>query len=1287
MARILIIDDHPADRDLLVTFLGYYAHTVFGASSGLEGLTLALIEQPDLIITDIQMPAMDGYEFARRIRADSELSHTRIMFYSAAIPSADISRRAAEFGVAGILAKPTDPDAILAAVNDVLDSPPPSPRPDAELERANLRLLAGGLRRIVAKHEQAEAKLREQADLLAQVSDAIISTDLNFTIKSWNAAAAALYGWSAQDAIGKSMGEIVPTKYLHGDGQQARTLFLREGNWRGEVIQQCKDGTQLSILSSVSLLKNSAGEPIGAVAINRDITERKRAEDELQRSAARLQILADVSRAFAEAGGDYQILLDRIARITAEKLGAACSIRLLSEDGAWLEVAAIGHYHPAELVDMRNSIVSWRIHLSDQAPAATAARLGEPVFVPVIDHEALRRTLAPEQQAILRSFLPHSMIVTPLRLQGRSIGSLSLARNASELPPFGADDLRLVQDLTDRAALAIDNARLFQQVQQELVERQRMQEDLRESHSKLGLAIQAANVGLWDWDLRTGKIYYSPDWKRQIGYADDEISDGFDEWRHRVHPDDLDRMLTTIESYLQNPWSHYEEVFRFRHKNGSYRWILAQASLLVDEDRKPYRMLGSHVDITERMHVEAALRTSEERFAKAFQLSPIAMVISTLTEGRLVDVNDSFLRLFGSRRDSILGQTSIMLNMWANADDRSRAVALLHQQGTLRDLEVTVRASGGALHDVLLSADILQLGGEPCLITSLYDISQRKRAEVAVRRQAEDLAILNASLLDVTRSYDLSALLQSVVERAAQLYEAQGGSLFLCHAERQELRCVVSYRTKYDYTGTVLNYGEGVSGVVAQTGEPVIVDNYRTWPDRPTAHEQEQAFGALISVPMIWQNQANGVIHLFRAPGMPPFTFADLTLLTQLANHAAIAVENARLLEAERQARTIAETLCAANLALTQSLDLDTVLAVLLECLKQIIPYDSANVMLLEDDTRLSVAAMRGYERWTAPEQTRAITFDATTSPHLSALLTERKSVLIADINQYPDWERRAGAEHVMSWFGVPLVASGTVIGLYSVDKSEPGFFTAAHLRLAEALASQAAAALQNARLFAEIRQSREHLQTLSHRLVNVQEAERREIARELHDEIGQVLTGLKLMLDMAARLPSGQVASRLEETRAVLNDLMVRVRTLSLDLRPTMLDDMGLLPALQWHFERYTGQTGVQVICRHNGIDRRFRAEIETTVYRVVQEALTNVARYAHVHEVRVRLLADQEWMRVRIDDQGQGFDLERIQTTHTTSGLAGMRERAVLLGGELTIESSPGEGTHIIAELPLAP
>jgi signal transduction histidine kinase len=219
----------------------------------------------------------------------------------------------------------------------------------------------------------------------------------------------------------------------------------------------------------------------------------------------------------------------------------------------------------------------------------------------------------------------------------------------------------------------------------------------------------------------------------------------------------------------------------------------------------------------------------------------------------------------------------------------------------------------------------------------------------------------------------------------------------------------------------------------------------------------------------------------------------------------------------------------------------------------------------------------------------------------------------------------------------------------------------------------------------AALHQSQERLTVLSRRLVAVQESERRALARELHDEIGQILTALNLVINIDTDLPSRQIRKRLNEARAIINDLMQRVRNLSLDLRPTMLDDMGLISALQWHFERYTEQTGIRVFFRHSQIERRFQADIEIAIYRVVQEALTNVARHAHTDKVEVRLLADKECIMVRIDDQGRGFDPQAVMAMYATSGLAGMQERIALLGGELTIEAMPGEGTHLIIELPL--
>jgi len=197
---------------------------------------------------------------------------------------------------------------------------------------------------------------------------------------------------------------------------------------------------------------------------------------------------------------------------------------------------------------------------------------------------------------------------------------------------------------------------------------------------------------------------------------------------------------------------------------------------------------------------------------------------------------------------------------------------------------------------------------------------------------------------------------------------------------------------------------------------------------------------------------------------------------------------------------------------------------------------------------------------------------------------------------------------------------------------------------------------------------------------------ERRHIARELHDEIGQLVTALQLLLDITVRSPAEHMATNLPKVQALLQELMGRVRNLSLDLRPPMLDDLGLLPTLLWHFKRYTAQSqvAVEVEFKHVGIEgRRFHPAIETAAFRIVQEALTNVVRHARVKHVAVRLWTTDTTLDVQIEDQGVGFD------QHTSAvgrlGLVGMRERVQLLSGTLIIEAAPGAGTRITAEWPL--
>ena len=150
-----------------------------------------------------------------------------------------------------------------------------------------------------------------------------------------------------------------------------------------------------------------------------------------------------------------------------------------------------------------------------------------------------------------------------------------------------------------------------------------------------------------------------------------------------------------------------------------------------------------------------------------------------------------------------------------------------------------------------------------------------------------------------------------------------------------------------------------------------------------------------------------------------------------------------------------------------------------------------------------------------------------------------------------------------------------------------------------------------------------------------------------------------------------------------LINEITAKVRNLSLNLRPSMLDDLGLLPALLWHFEHYMEQTHVRVTFYHDGIDRRLPADVETAAYRIVQEALTNVARHAGVNQATVRCSANESRLLIQVEDHGKGFDSEAALRSHSTSGLSGMHERATLLGGHLTIDSQPGAGTCATVEL----
>lgn len=222
--------------------------------------------------------------------------------------------------------------------------------------------------------------------------------------------------------------------------------------------------------------------------------------------------------------------------------------------------------------------------------------------------------------------------------------------------------------------------------------------------------------------------------------------------------------------------------------------------------------------------------------------------------------------------------------------------------------------------------------------------------------------------------------------------------------------------------------------------------------------------------------------------------------------------------------------------------------------------------------------------------------------------------------------------------------------------------------------------------LGAGINQMLEQLQASQRRLVEIEEEERRHIALELHDEIGQMLTGLKILLETMPEMTTAAAAERHKQALEYSNELIQRVRNLSLDLRPALLDDLGLIPALQRLFDRMKRQTGLQVEFHHDHLsDTRFAPALEIAGYRIVQEAITNVIRHSGSTQASVQVWANDTTLSIQVEDHGRGFNLADASFIEKSSGLTGMHERVTLLGGKLTIDTSPGRGVLLLAEIPL--
>ncbi len=535
-------------------------------------------------------------------------------------------------------------------------------------------------------------------------------------------------------------------------------------------------------------------------------------------------------------------------------------------------------------------------------------------------------------------------------------------------------------------------------------------------------------------------------------------------------------------------------------------------------------------------------------------------------------------------------------------------------------------------------------------------------------RETGRLRALVETGIAINSELSLDGVLERIVEAAARVTGARYAALGVIDPTGSGLERFVTYGLTPDVESQIGHppHGRGILGVLIQDQRPLRLHDLSQDPRSvgfPPGHPPMRSF---LGVPIMLRGVAFGNLYLTEKDH-GDFTDEDVDLVELLAAQAAVAVENARLYEAATAWSQQLESLNEVGTALVGELELEPLLDLVAARLRELIGARVVAIALpAAGALRIAAAAGDNGEAMTAMDN---LSGSSKTQRVLERGQSERVDSLLEDPEVDQDVARRLGAT---TGLYVPLRARERTIGvLIAHDKiGRDQRFSSGDLRLAEQFAVRASLAVDLSR-----RVARDSLR----RVVAGQEVERRRLARELHDETGQALTSI--LLGLRALEEDG--GTSVDDLRELVVSTLQDVRRLAVQLRPKALDDFGLVAALERLVQTFSESSGITTHLEAQLGKERLPADVETTIYRIVQEALTNVVKHAEAKNVSILLVRRGSVVTAVVEDDGLGFDTGDVRDDNL--GLEGMRERVELHDGRMTVETAPGSGTTLRIEVPL--
>ncbi|MFO8010197.1 MAG: PAS domain S-box protein [Dehalococcoidia bacterium] len=831
----------------------------------------------------------------------------------------------------------------------------------------------------------------------------------------------------------------------------------------------------------------------------------------------------------------------------------------------------------------------------------------------------------------------------------------------------------------------------------DITERKDAERALKESEERFRWLIENSAEAVLIVDEEGLVRYESPAYERMVGLrAAVYTSKGL---YFPVHPDDVPLAESGFKELNANPDTLLERELRIKHHDGHWMTVQVTGSNHVHDPAVKGHVI--HIrDVTNQKLAESALRESEEKYRSIFE-NIQDLYFEVMFDGTIVELSPSVSNISHYTREELIN--SSVWKLYAYPEEREAFLEYIQRNGYVTDYEIQLLDLNGTIVQSSITAQLrLKENGEPDKVCgTLRDITHRKRNERELRHRLqleETIATISSRFTGIA---DVDKAIMDSLRDTGDLTGADRAYVFLTRKKGE----IIDNTHEWCREGVIPQI-DGLKNIDCDTFpwwiekmkamEPIEVVDVTSMPPEAAAERElveSQDIKSFVMLPIQLSGQWSGFIGLDNISSEGEWGNDAILALRMTRDIVANGLERQM---AERQIRqqnrdlTILNTIAYTS---SQSLRLDGVLNNTLDNIQDILGIEHGIISLLDEGREmLNLKACRGID-----EQNPAILENLDVNQGvIGKIMQTGEPVFIESIDEsellnFQEPLYNAAGNRLQSSLWVPLSVRGNTMGIMVIFTEAGHVLSPDERELLTTIGHQISTSIENALLYENLEHEGKIRRDGLRQAIMLQEEERRRIARELHDQTSQVLTGASAMIEASiAALPKGfeKAQENLRQTRLSLTNMLVDVRNIIYELRPTMLDDLGLLAAARWQAEEYLGKAGITATFKTFGRKRKLAPQIETALFRIIQEATTNIARHSKAKNATIILEFAGDSISLHIEDDGKGFNLQEGRNPRDARGglgLLSMQERAEIMEGIFTLQSQPGHGTSISVKIPV--